>query len=392
MPPATASRLRLSAIAPHLVQSEIRAMSVECDRVGGVNLAQGVCDTELPAAVRDAAIAAIEDGHNIYTRLDGIAPLRTAISRKLADYNGVSADPDRQVLVTSGATGAMYAACLALFDPGDEVILFEPFYGYHVNTLLSLRIQPVPLPLAEGTWELDVDAVRSAITAKTRAILINTPSNPCGKVFTQAEVEALGGLALEHDLFLLTDEIYEYFLFGGARHISAAALPGLAERTILISGFSKTFSITGWRIGYLAADARWIPSIGYFHDLTYVCSPSPAQYGAAAGLAALDASFYQHMSTDYERKRDLLCSALTAAGLTPSVPDGAYYVLADVTALPGATAKEKARALLAQTGVAAVAGSAFYSPGRGEHLLRFCFAKQDAAIADACQRLASLSI
>lgn len=387
-----ASRLRLSAIAPHLVQSEIRAMSVECDRVGGVNLAQGVCDTELPPAVRDAAIAAIQDGHNIYTRLDGIALLRAAISRKLADYNQVQADPDSQVLVTSGATGAMYAACLALFDPGDEVILFEPFYGYHVNTLLSLRIHPVALPLAEGTWALDVDTLRAAVTSKTRAILINTPSNPCGKVFTRSEMEAIGSLAMEHDLFLLTDEIYEYFLFGGTQHTSAAALPGLAERTILISGFSKTFSITGWRVGYLAADARWIPSIGYFHDLTYVCSPSPAQYGAAAGLAALDATFYQHLSADYEGKRDMLCAALSAAGLTPSIPDGAYYVLADATALPGANAKEKARTLLAKTGVAAVAGSAFYSKGRGENLLRFCFAKQDTAIQEAFQRLSGLSL
>jgi aminotransferase len=388
MPPITESRLHLSEIAPHLVQSEIRSMTVECDRIGGVNLAQGVCDTELPAPVRDAAIQAIQAGHNIYTRLDGIAPLRSAISRKLAEYNQVQANPETQVLVTSGATGALYAACLALFNPGDEIIVFEPFYGYHVNTMLSLRIKPVAQPLAAGTWELDVDALREAVSPKTRAILINTPSNPCGKVFTRAEIEAIGEIAIEHDLFLLTDEIYEYFLFDGAKHTSAAALHGLGERTILISGFSKTFSITGWRIGYLAADPRWIPSIGYFHDLTYVCSPSPAQYGAAAGLAGLDAGFYRHLSIDYQYKRDLLCSALDRAGLTPSVPKGAYYVLADVTLVPGATASEKARALLAKTGVAAVAGSAFYSKGRGENLLRFCFAKQNAALEEACERLA----
>jgi aminotransferase len=391
MPQAMTSRLHLSEISPHVVQSEIRSMTVECDRVGGVNLAQGVCDTELPAPVREAAFAAIEHGHNIYTRLDGIAPLREAISRKLADYNRVQANPETQVLVTSGATGAMYAACLALFTPGDEIILFEPFYGYHLNTMLTLRIKPVPQPLAAATWELDVDALRAAVTPKTRAILINTPSNPCGKVFTRAEIEAIGEIALEHDLFLLTDEIYEYFLFGGAKHVSAAGLPGLAERTITISGFSKTFAITGWRIGYLAADAKWIPSIGYFHDLAYVCAPSPAQYGAAAGLAQLDAGFYRHLSKDYEHKRDMLCSALSDAGLTQSVPDGAYYVLADATILPGATAREKARALLQKTGVAAVAGSAFYSKGRGENLLRFCFAKQDAALEDACARLTSVT-
>jgi aminotransferase len=390
MPQATQSRLHLSDIAPHLVQSEIRSMTVECDRIGGVNLAQGVCDTELPSPVRDAAIAAIQHGHNIYTRLDGIAPLRAAISRKLADYNRVDTNPETQVLVTSGATGALYAALLALFNPGDEIILFEPFYGYHLNTMLSLRLNPVTQPLAAGTWELDIDALRAAITPRTRAILINTPSNPCGKVFTRAEIEAIGKIAMERDLFLLTDEIYEYFLFDGTEHVSAASLPGLAERTILISGFSKTFSVTGWRIGYLAADARWIPSIGYFHDLTYVCSPSPAQYGAAAGLSQLDRTFYEQLSADYQRKRDLLCSALSEAGLIPSVPQGAYYVLADATNLPGVNAREKARNLLAKTGVAAVAGSAFYSSGRGENVLRFCFAKQDEALQDARARLRQL--
>jgi aminotransferase len=392
MQQGTLSRLHLSEIAPHLVQSEIRSMTVECDRVGGVNLAQGVCDTPLPPPVREAAIAAIEHGHNIYTRLDGIAPLREAISKKLSDYNGIKANPDTEVLVTSGATGAMYAACLALFNPGDEIILFEPFYGYHLNTLLTLKIKPVPQPLAAATWELDLDALRAAVTPKTRAILINTPSNPCGKVFTRAEIEAIGEIAIEHDLFLLTDEIYEYFLFGGATHVSAAGLPGLAERTITISGLSKTFAITGWRIGYLAADAKWIPSIGYFHDLAYVCAPSPAQYGAAAGLVQLDSEYYRHLSKDYQHKRDLLCSALNEAGLTPSVPDGAYYVLADATILPGATAREKARVLLARTGVAAVAGSAFFSKGHGENLLRFCFAKQDRALEDACQRLTSANL
>lgn len=384
-----ANPLRLSEIASNVVQSEIRAMTAECDRMNGVNLAQGVCDTELPSPVRDAAIAAIEEGHNSYTRMNGIALLRAAISRKLREYNGIEADPETQVLVTSGATGALYATCLALFNPGDEIILFEPFYGYHLNTLVSLRIRPVLQSLAAGTWELDVESLHRAITPRTRAIIINTPSNPCGKVFTRAELEAIGELAVEHDLFLLSDEIYEYFLFGGSEHVSPASLPGLAERTITISGFSKTFSITGWRIGYLAADTKWVPSMSYFHDLVYVCSPSPAQYGAAAGLAQLDDKFYRQLVADYGKKRDMLCDALTAAGLTPSVPEGAYYVLADATLVPGNEARSKARALLAHTGVASVSGSAFYRKGRGDRLLRFCFAKKEAAIAEACDRLSS---
>jgi aminotransferase len=380
-------KLRLSEISPRIMQSEIRSMTVECDRIGGVNLAQGVCDTEVPSPVVESAIEAIHQGHNIYTRLDGIAPLRQAIARKMAHYNGVTVDPDAEVLVTSGATGALYSACLALFDPGDEVVLFEPFYGYHVNTLLSLRIQPVPVSLAMHTWEIDFDALRAAITPRTRALIVNSPSNPCGKVFSRAELEQIAALAEEHDLFILTDEIYEYFLFDGAEHISPASLPGMAERTITISGLSKTFSITGWRIGYLAADKRWLGSIGYFHDLTYVCAPSPFQYGSATGLVELPDSFYAELSSEYQLKRDLLCNALKDAGLTPSIPRGAYYVLADVSSVPGATAREKARNLLAETGVAAVAGTAFFSGGRGEDILRFCFAKRDEDLNRACDLL-----
>lgn len=362
-------------------------MTVECDRMGGVNLAQGVCDTEVPAPVVENAIKAIHDGHNIYTRMDGLAPLREAIARKMARYNRVHVDPDSGVLVTSGATAGLYAACLALFDPGDEVILFEPFYGYHLNTLLSLRVQPRAVPLAMHSWEIDFDALNSAITSRTRAIIVNSPSNPCGKVFSRAEFEKIAALAEEHDLFILTDEIYEYFLFDGAEHISPASLPGMAERTITISGLSKTFSITGWRIGYLTADPRWLGSIAYFHDLAYVCAPSPFQYGSVAGLIELPDSFYAQLATDYQAKRDMLCSALQDCGFTPSVPQGAYYVLADVSTVPGATAREKARNLLAQTGVAAVAGTAFFSEGRGENLLRFCFAKRDEDLKSACDAL-----
>ncbi len=380
-------KLRLSEISPRIMQSEIRSMTVECDRIGGVNLAQGVCDTEVPSSVVENAIKAIHDGHNIYTRLDGITPLRQAIARKLAHYNGITVDPDSEVLVTSGATGALYATCLALFDPGDEVVLFEPFYGYHVNTLLSLRIQPKPVALALHAWEIDFDALRAAITPRTRAIIVNSPSNPCGKVFTREELEQIAALAEEHDLFILTDEIYEYFLFDGTEHVSPGSLPGMAERTITISGLSKTFSITGWRIGYLAGDKRWLGSIGYFHDLTYVCAPSPFQYGSSAGLVELTDTFYAEMATEYQVKRDLLCGALQDAGFTPSIPRGAYYVLADVRSVPGATAREKARNLLKETGVAAVAGTAFFTGGRGEDILRFCFAKRDEDLNRACDAL-----
>jgi len=367
-------------------------MTVECDAVGGVNLAQGVCDTPLPAVVEEAAIRAIRDGYNIYTRLDGVAVLRQAIAEKLERHNHLSADPDKQILVTSGATGAMAAACMALFDPGDQVILFEPFYGYHANTLLSMRVEPVLVEMEPFTWKIDYDRVRAAITPRTRGLIVNSPGNPCGKIFTCPELEAIAELAIEHDLFVLTDEIYEYFVYDGQSHISPATIPGMAERTITISGFSKTFSMTGWRVGYLTASSEWIPAIGYFHDLQYVCTPSPFQYAAAAGLRALPDSFYHGLATEYQEKRDQICDALAAAGLSPAIPAGAYYVLADATRIEGDTASLKARNLLRATGIGAVAGSAFFGQGRGENMLRFCFAKQASELDRACTALRNFGV
>ena len=246
------------------------------------------------------------------------------------------------------------------------------------------------MPLIEPDWALDLDALRAAITPRTRGIVVNSPSNPCGKVFSRAELEAVAALAVENDLFVITDEIYEYFVFDGAQHISLATLPGMAGRTISISGLSKTFSITGWRIGYLVADKRWMGAINYFHDLVYVCAPAPFQHASAAGLLQLPESFYSGLAGEYQAKRDMLCAALSDVGLKPSIPQGAYYVLADVTKLPGATAQEKARTLLRNTGVAAVAGTAFFAAGRGENLIRFCFAKRDEDLARACCLLRTL--
>ena len=389
-PRPVASRLALSELAPGVMQSEIRAMTTECDRIGGINLAQGVCDTPVPEAVEQEAIRAIQDGYNIYTRLDGIERLRKAISEKQQRDYGLAYDPETEVLVASGATAGMHAAAMALLNPGDEVLLFEPFYGYHVATLNSLRMKPVLVPLAEPDWALDTDALMAAITPKTRAIILNTPANPSGKVFSSAEIEKIADACRDHDLFLFTDEIYEYFVYDGTRHISPATLPGMRERTIVISGFSKTFSVTGWRLGYATADAKWMAAMAYFHDLTYVCAPSALQHGAAAGLEQLPPSFYTQIAVDHQSKRERMLSALRDAGFEPGIPAGAYYVLARVDRLPGETAAQKARHLLKATGVASVAGSAFFRPGRGENLLRFCFAKQDHDLDEACARLRRL--
>jgi aminotransferase len=371
------------------MQSEIRAMTQECDRVGGINLAQGVCDTGVPEVVAEGAIKAIRDGNNIYTRADGIERLRRAIAGQVEQLHNVALDPHREVLVTSGTSGAYHAVAMALFNPGDEVLLFEPMYGYHAVTLSSMRVKPVPVPLVPPDWPLDLEAVRAAITPRTRAMLINTPANPTGKVFTRAEIEGLAAVAQEHDLFMITDEIYEHFLYDGAVHTSPAWLPGMRERTIVMSGYSKTFAVTGWRVGYVLADPKWTQAIAYFHDLTYVCAPAPFQHGVADGIEQLPREYYLGLAREHDIKRQMMLSALRDAGMRPHVPEGAYYILAETGHLSGNTAAEKARTLLRETGVAAVAGTAFFRAGSevGQNLLRFCFSKKDDALAEACRRL-----
>lgn len=384
------SQLRLSARAAAILQSEIRNMSIECERVGGINLSQGVCDTPVPIDVQQGAFEGIQEGFNIYTRYDGLDELRQAIALKMRNYNGLSVDPASEVIVSAGATGALYCACLALLDPGDEVILFEPYYGYHVNTLLSVGAVATSVPMQPPDWTFSMDDLERAVTPRTRGILVNTPGNPSGKVFTRAELQRVAEFASGHDLFVFTDEIYEYFLYDNREHVTPATIPGLAERTISISGFSKTFSITGWRVGYAVASARWAETIGYYNDLVYVCAPAPLQIGVARGLNRLGSPYYDGLRAEYVAKRDQICAALQSVGLTPYVPQGAYYVLADVSSLPGRNSKERAMYLLEKTGVASVPGDAFFQGDRGAGLVRFCYAKSDRDLDEACNRLERL--
>ena len=375
--------------AARTVQSEIRVMSIECEKIKGINLAQGVCDTPVPKEVREGARRAMEQGINSYTRAEGLAPIREAVAAKMRRFNGIDCDPETEVIIHSGSTGAFYASCLALLNPGDEVILFEPYYGYHLNTLTAVEAVPAFITLRAPDWTFSPDDLERAATPRTRAIMINSPANPSGKVFTREELGWIANFANKHDLFVFTDEIYEYFIYEG-RHISPATLPGMRERTITISGYSKTFSITGWRVGYTICDRKWAQSIAYFHDLIYVCAPAPLQIGVAEGICKLPESFYQEIAKEYVQKRDLLCDTLNEIGLTPSVPKGAYYVLADATILGGKSSKEKSMSLLRETGVATVAGSAFYHGSGGENLVRFCFAKTDPELQEACRRLKTL--
>jgi len=384
--------LSLSERHAWVLQSEIRNMSLECDRIGGINLSQGVCDTEVPVAVRRGAQEAIEKGINTYTHYAGLQEIREAIALKQKKFTGMEVDSDREIIVTSGATGALYCACLALLNPGDEVIIFEPYYGYHISTLLAAQAIPVFVRMAPPGWMFKREDLERRVSARTKGIIVNTPANPSGKVFSRFEIEMIADFAVNHDLFVFTDEIYEHFLYNGLRHIPPATLPGMGERTITISGLSKTFSITGWRIGYCLCDAQWAQAIGYFSDLVYVCAPAPLQIGVARGLMALDETYYEILSQKYGEKRDRICQALDDSGLKPYVPQGAYYVLADISQLPGHTSKERAMHILRKTGVACVPGSAFYHDDSGENLARFCFAKEDAVLDEACDRLKKLRI
>lgn len=381
----------LSRRSAHIEQAEIRSMSIECERMGGINLAQGVCDTSVPVPVREEAHRGIEEGVNSYTRFDGLAQLREAIAEKISSFNGIQANPETDIIVSAGSTGAFYCACLALLDPGDEVILFEPYYGYHINTLLAVEAQPRYVRLHPPQWSFLREDLEAAVTPRTKAILVNTPANPSGKVFTRSELQMLAEFATRHDLFVFTDEIYEHFIYDGRSHISPASIEGLADRTITISGFSKTLSITGWRIGYSVSAPQWAQRIGYMNDLVYVCAPAPLQYGVALGLPRLNSAFYHGLTDEYSRKRQKLCRALTQAGLNPFTPQGAYYVLADVSSLPGSSSKDKAMFLLKETGVASVPGDAFFQSAEGKNIVRFCFAKPDDVLDEACRRLESMS-
>ncbi len=366
-------------------------MTTECARVGGINLAQGVCDTPVPPLLRRAAAEAIEAGENVYSRYDGREELRRALAEKMRRDNGIEYDAETEVIVTVGATGAFYIAALGLLEPGDEVVLFEPYYGYHVNTLISLDVKPVFVTLEPPDWSFSPEALEAVITPRTRAVVINTPANPSGKVFKREELVAIAAVAETHDLFLFTDEVYEHFVFDGAEHRSPAALLGMRERTITMNALSKTFAITGWRLGWLAADRRWAQVLAPLNDLVYVCPPTPLQLGAAQALRELPPEYYSGIGVEYQRKRDQLCRALDKAGMPAWLPEGSYFALADISRLPGATGMQRARSLLAEAGVAVVPGEAFFAGAEGHRIARFCFGKTDEDLTLACQRLEALA-
>jgi aminotransferase len=366
-------------------------MSIECEKIKGINLAQGVCDTPVPEVVREGARLAMERGVNSYTRAEGLTDIRRAVAEKMRRFNGLECDPETEVIIHSGSTGAFYASCLALLNPGDEVILFEPYYGYHLNTLIAVDAKPVFLTLQAPNWRFSPQDLERVVTSKTRAIMVNSPANPSGKVFTREELQWIADFAQRHDLFVFTDEIYEYFIYEG-RHISPATLPGMRERTITLSGFSKTYNMTGWRLGYAVAPPELTARMGIVNDLLYICAPTPLQHGVLAAFD-LPASYYEQMARDYDRKRRQTMEACDAVGLASLPPQGSYYLMVDVRGAGFADDRQASDTLLSRCGVAAVPGSSFYkTPGAGSNKLRFCFCKKEETLTAAEERMRRLLV
>lgn len=369
-----------------LVQSDIRHMTRECSRVGGINLGQGVCDLPTPPLVRDGALKAIQEGKSIYSFPEGIIELREAIAAKLKEHNGIIADPLEEIVVTLGTSGAFTSTVTALLNPGDGILLFEPYYGYHLNVSILAGLEPQFVELTFPDFSIDEEKLRAAIQPNTRAIVVCTPANPSGKMLSRQEIEIIAKIANEKDLLVITDEIYEYFRYDDREHISPATIPSLKERTVTLMGLSKTFSITGWRIGYAVAPAAMATAITLVNDIYLICPPTPLQYGAAAGFQ-LPLEFYETLRKNYQKKRELICEALDSVGIFPIIPEGSYYVLADISKLGFDISIDAAMMLLEQTKVASVPGTSFYRGEIGEKLLRFCFAKDDNILSEACTRI-----
>ena len=374
----------------YFTESVIREMTRLSHQHGALNLGQGMPDFEPPEEVKEAACKAIRDGFNQYAVTWGAPVLRNAIAAKARRFNGIDCDADAHVTVCCGATECMMAAMLALIDPGDEVVVFQPFYENYGPDALLTGATPVWVPLHPPGWRFDPDELRRAFSPRTKAVIFNTPNNPTGRVFTREELSLVAELCREHDAFALADEIYEHIQYTDRPHVSIATLPGMAERTVTISGLSKTFSVTGWRLGYCIAPAEVTNGIRKAHDFLTVGAPHPLQVAGAAALA-LPQSYYDGLREGYRRRRDLFLPALRESGFTFTEPEGAYYVLADITPLGGRDDHAFVRRMIEAVGLSGIPGSSFYAPPeRGRTQVRFMFAKREATLREAGTRLLRL--
>jgi aspartate/methionine/tyrosine aminotransferase len=396
MNPVAAGRVsgdaRLSEKAGQFTESVIREMTRLALAHNAVNLSQGFPDFAAPEEIKAAARDAITRDINQYAITWGAKSLRNAIAGKFQRTQGITIDPEREITVCCGSTEAMMSAMMAIINPGDEVVVFEPFYeNYGPDAILS-GASPRFVRLRAPDWSFDADELARAFSNKTKAIILNTPNNPTGKVFSRAEMETIRDLCVRHNSFLITDEIYEHMLYDGATHISAATIEGLRERTITINALSKTYSVTGWRVGWAIAPPEVTSAIRKVHDFLTVGAAAPLQEAGAIALRSPE-SYYAQLASDYLERRNSLLGILSDAGFKCFTPRGAYYIMTDISAFGFANDVDFARYLVKEIGVAAVPGSSFYhNPADGAQQLRFTFCKKESTLAEAARRLAKLRL
>jgi aminotransferase len=385
------NRPPLSQKAERFTESVIREMTRLARLHGAVNLAQGMPDFPAPAEIKEAACRAIMEDVNQYAITWGAPRLRAAIAAKTGTRWKREIDPEREITVTCGSTEAMIASLLAVVDPGDEVVIFEPFYeNYGPAPVLSGAV-PRLVPLRPPDWSFDPGELERAFNSRTRAVILNTPNNPTGKVFGPRELGVIADLCIRWDAYAVTDEIYEHIVYDGLEHRSIATVEGMRDRTITINGMSKTYSVTGWRVGWAIAPPHLTRGIRKVHDFLTVGAPAPLQEAAVAALG-LPPGYYSRLAAAYQERRDLLVGALGEAGFAAAPPQGAYYIMADYGRLSAESDTAFTRRLVEEAGVAVVPGSSFFHhPGRGGGIVRFCFCKREETLVEAKERLLRIS-
>lgn len=374
--------------ADNFSESVIREMTRLSLKYNAINLAQGFPDFPCPAELKIAACEAVNEDYNQYAITWGAQDLREALAARVEQFNGMTFDPQMEITVTCGSTEAMMASMLAIIQPGDEVIVPEPFYeNYGPDAQISGAV-PRYVQIGDN-FSIDGEAWKSAFNKKTRAIILNTPNNPTGKIFSRQELQFIADLCIDNNVIAITDEIYEHILYDGRKHVSIGSLDGMHDRTITIGSFSKTYSVTGWRVGYALAGDEITGRLRKIHDFLTVGAPAPLQHACIAALR-LPESYYRKLAQEYDKKRRILFDGLRNAGFACQLPEGAYYIFTDIAGF-GMKDTEFARYLVEKTGVAAVPGSSFYHEG-GETKLRFTFSKKDETLVEACRRLETLDI
>lgn len=370
----------------------LRFITQKVIAANGINLGQGTCQVPAPQEVINAAAQAMRDGINGYTLAKGLPSLRAAIAKKLARDNDITdVNPETEIIVTCGATGALEGVCEAFINPGDEVILFEPYYPYHKKTLEKFNATIRYVALKGPAWTFDEEELARSFGPKTKFVVINTPSNPCGKVFTREEILRIGKLCVQNGAYLITDEIYEYMVFDGKKHLSPASIKELRPYTFMIGGYSKTFAITGWRIGFLLVPSQFCEKLSQVLDLTYVCAPAPLQEGVARALEVLPISFFDSLAATYQKKRDYFAQVLRGRGLHVEVPAGSYYLIAHFSErFPDKTGMEFVLHMIEKAQVGAVPSQDFVRKPEEQRWARFCVAVEDSILDKAADYLKRL--